>query len=180
MAMTDLHGSDPENSYHYQLYSAKHDFKYELISLEALETIGLLTCFTFACRLETAPIDVDYRLMELAAGGPTRADPAFLATLLAPLAISPDPLDYLFPWMLLQSLQAMGALRDSASADEVCSHVTSWLILSGDCICGAALLLSLRALFHTYLVLDIDIEQYQHPELVPFLCECLLLTTGAC
>ena len=57
--------------------------------------------------------------MELAAGGPSRADPAFLATLLSPLALSPDPLDYLFPWMLLQSLQAIGAVPDAASPDEV-------------------------------------------------------------
>ncbi len=58
--------------------------------------------------------------MELAAGGPSRADPAFLATLLAPLALSPDPLDYLFPWMLLQFLQAIDAIPDTASSDEVC------------------------------------------------------------
>ncbi len=70
---------------------------------------------------------MDYRLLELAAGGPNRADPAFLATLLSPLALSPDPLDYLFPWMLLQSLQAIGAIPDTASADEVCPHAASWL-----------------------------------------------------
>lgn len=65
-------------------------------------------------------MDVDYRLMELAAGGPSRADAPFLATLLSPLALSPDPLDYLFPWMLLQSLQAIGAIPEQASLDEVC------------------------------------------------------------
>ena len=57
--------------------------------------------------------------MELAGGGPSRADPAFLATLLTPLAVSPDPLDYLFPWMLLKSLQAIEAIPNTASQDEV-------------------------------------------------------------
>lgn len=65
-------------------------------------------------------MDVDYRLMELAAGGPTRADAPFLAKVLSPLALSPDPLDYLFPWMLLQTLQAVGAIPEAASPQEVC------------------------------------------------------------
>ena len=69
--------------------------------------------------LAAAPIDVDYRLMELAAGGPSRADGAFLATLLSPLALTPDPLDYLFPWMLLQALQAIAAIPEAAPLDEV-------------------------------------------------------------
>ncbi|CAK0781544.1 hypothetical protein CVIRNUC_005400 [Coccomyxa viridis] len=71
--------------------------------------------------LAAAPIDVDYRLMELAAGGPSRADGAFLATLLSPLAFTPDPLDYLFPWMLLQALQAIAAIPEATSLDEVCA-----------------------------------------------------------
>ena len=57
--------------------------------------------------------------MELAAGGPSRADGAFLATLLSPLALTPDPLDYLFSWMLLQALQAIAAIPKAASLDEV-------------------------------------------------------------
>lgn len=57
--------------------------------------------------------------MELAAEGPSRADPAFLATLLTPLAVSPNPLDYLFPWMLLKSLQAIEGIPNTASQDEV-------------------------------------------------------------
>ncbi len=64
-------------------------------------------------------MDVDYRLMELAARGPNRADAPFLATVLSPLALSPDPLDYLFPWMLLQILQATGAIPEAASPQEV-------------------------------------------------------------
>lgn len=63
--------------------------------------------------------------MELAAGGRSRADPTFMATLLSPLALSPDPLDHLFPWMLLQSLQAIDAIPNTASPDEVCPDVGS-------------------------------------------------------
>ena len=54
----------------------------------------ILTVIACGCgSLAAAPIDVDYRLMELAAGGPSRADGAFLATLLSHLAFTLDPLD---------------------------------------------------------------------------------------
>ena len=42
-----------------------------------------------------------------------------LATLLSHLAFTLDPLDYLFPWMLLQALQAIAAIPEAASLDEV-------------------------------------------------------------
>ena len=80
----------------------------------------ILTTVVCGCgSLAAVPIDVDYRLMELAAGGPSRADSGFLATLLSPLALTPDPLDYLFPWMLLQALQAIAAIPEAAPLDEV-------------------------------------------------------------
>ena len=80
----------------------------------------ILTVVACGCgSLAAAPIDVDYRLMELAAGGSSRADGGFLATLLSPLALTPDPLDYLFPWMLLQALQAIAAIPEAAPLDEV-------------------------------------------------------------
>ena len=92
--------------------------------VEIIATCGaiLVILTVIACKcdsLAAAPIDVDYRLMELAAGGPYRADNAFLATLLSPLTLTPDPLDYLFPWMLLQALQAIAAIPEAASLDEV-------------------------------------------------------------
>ena len=94
--------------------------------MQSETTRHVVSCCAASCRLEAAPVDVDYRLMELAAGGPDRADPAFLATLLSPLALSPDPLDYLLPWMLLQSLQAIDAIPRTASSDEVSPNAGSY------------------------------------------------------
>lgn len=66
--------------------------------------------------------DVDYRLLELYArsssGGAslgTGGDGAFLARLLAPEALTPDCLNALPAWLLLQALQAIGALPDQAA-----------------------------------------------------------------
>ncbi len=82
--------------------------------------------FLYRCFRGPSPADladVDYRLLELFArsssssgGGAKTGDGAFLAQLLAPEALTPDRLDALPAWLLLQALQAIGALPDQAGA----------------------------------------------------------------
>ncbi len=55
-------------------------------------------------------VDVNFLLLELFCGGATVADGAFLAQLLSPAAITPDRLNHMLPWLLLQTLQAIDAL----------------------------------------------------------------------
>ena len=62
--------------------------------------------------------DVDFLLLELFSGGAAAAGDAFLARLLTPEAITPDRLNYMLPWLLLQTLQAIQALPTSDVAPQ--------------------------------------------------------------
>ena len=74
--------------------------------------------------------DVDYCLLDLSARtdtGSSRArsgsvDGAFLAQLLAPGALTPDRLAYLPSWLLLEALQAIGALPGQTPQPEQASE----------------------------------------------------------
>lgn len=68
-------------------------------------------------------MDVDFLLLELFSGVAAKVDGGFLAKLLEPMAITPDRLNYMLPWLLLQTLQAIHALPASDRALQVRSPV---------------------------------------------------------
>ncbi len=63
--------------------------------------------------------DVNFLLLELFCGGTVRADGAFLAQLLAPTAHTPELVNYMLPWLLLQMLQGIHALPTQNLAPQV-------------------------------------------------------------
>ncbi|BDA43587.1 Nuclear pore complex protein Nup98-Nup96 [Coccomyxa sp. Obi] len=64
-------------------------------------------------------MDVNFLILELFCGGAARADGAFLAQLLAPTAHTPELLNYMLPWLLLQLLQSIHALPTQNLAPQV-------------------------------------------------------------
>ena len=66
-----------------------------------------------------ATTDVNFLLLELFCGGAASGDSAFLAQLLAPTAHTPELLNYMLPWLLLQMLQGIHALPTHDLAPQV-------------------------------------------------------------
>lgn len=78
------------------------------MSVEVL--VSVLNNPTVGARDAAPTKDVNFLLLELFCGGAGRGDAAFLAQLLAPTAHTPEPLNYMLPWLLLQVLQGIHAL----------------------------------------------------------------------
>lgn len=84
-----------------------------------------------SCRASGASVDVDYLLLELFAGA--RVDAQLMADLLTPTALTPDRLDYMLPWLLLQTLQAIEAIpasRLTSLSQQVSSQRTAHMPFS--------------------------------------------------
>jgi hypothetical protein len=79
-----------------------------------------MVCLTnfLSCLWCSNAADVDFLLLELFSGTAAVVDNSFLAQLLTPEAVTPDRLNYMLPWLLLQTLQAIQALPTSDLAPQ--------------------------------------------------------------